>query len=101
MIASCFLCVGTPSLPWSQVLTTGVLRYLEQLGTNEGTRTHNGVPRSTARGGRSMAKNHLDGTLPAELGKLTDLEYLCATLRRAAIGGPFGAARMWCGVQRM
>jgi hypothetical protein len=77
MIASCFF--GTPSLPWSQVLTTGVLRYLEQLGTNEGTRTHNGVPRSTARGGRSMAKNHLDGTLPAELGKLTNLQILCVT----------------------
>ena len=29
-----------------------------------------------------MASNHLDGTLPAELGKLTDLEDLCAALRR-------------------
>ncbi len=25
-----------------------------------------------------MGTNNLDGTLPAELGKLTDLEYLCA-----------------------
>ncbi len=29
-----------------------------------------------------MGTNHLDGTLPAELGKLTDLETLCAALRR-------------------
>jgi hypothetical protein len=29
-----------------------------------------------------MYTNHLDGTLPAELGKLTDLEDLCAALRR-------------------
>ena len=29
-----------------------------------------------------MGVNHLDGTLPAELGKLTDLEALCAALRR-------------------
>ncbi len=36
-----------------------------------------------------METNNLDGTLPAELGKLTDLETLCAALRRrrAAIGG--------------
>jgi hypothetical protein len=38
--------------------------------------------RGTARGGRSMFLNDLDGTLPAELGKLTDLEDLCAALRR-------------------
>ncbi len=31
-----------------------------------------------------MATNNLDGTLPAELGKLTDLEQLCAALRRRA-----------------
>jgi hypothetical protein len=37
------------------------------------------APRS---GGRYMGVNHLDGTLPAELGKLTDLEILCAALRR-------------------
>jgi hypothetical protein len=48
----------------------------------EGTGTHHGVPRSTARGGRNMGVNNLDGTLPAELGKLTDLERLCAALRR-------------------
>ncbi len=29
-----------------------------------------------------MFDNNLDGTLPAELGKLTDLEGLCAALRR-------------------
>ncbi len=29
-----------------------------------------------------MGTNYLDGTLPAELGKLTDLEALCAALRR-------------------
>jgi hypothetical protein len=29
-----------------------------------------------------MGENNLDGTLPAELGKLTDLELLCAALRR-------------------
>ena len=29
-----------------------------------------------------MYANNLDGTLPAELGKLTDLEHLCAALRR-------------------
>ena len=29
-----------------------------------------------------MWENNLDGTLPAELGKLTDLEALCAALRR-------------------
>ncbi len=68
----------------------------------EGTGTHYGVPRSTARGRRNMGVNGLDGTLPAELGKLTDLESLCAALRRrrAAIGGPVGAAlmhlRRWC-----
>ena len=28
-----------------------------------------------------MGVNNLDGTLPAELGKLTDLERLCAALR--------------------
>ena len=56
---------------------------------DEGTGTHYGVPRSTARGRRGMGTNNLDGTLPAELGKLTDLEALCAALlrRRAAIGG--------------
>ncbi len=32
--------------------------------------------------GRDVAANNLDGTLPAELGKLTDLEALCAALRR-------------------
>jgi hypothetical protein len=32
--------------------------------------------------GRGMGVNHLDGTLPAELSKLTDLEALCAALRR-------------------
>ena len=33
-----------------------------------------------------MGLNNLDGTLPAELGKLTDLETLCAALRgRAAL----------------
>jgi hypothetical protein len=32
--------------------------------------------------GRALGANHLDGTLPAELGKLTDLEDLCAALRR-------------------
>ena len=36
-----------------------------------------------------MGTNNLDGTLPAELGKLTDLEALCAALRRrrAAVAG--------------
>ena len=63
-----------------------------------------GVPRSTARGRRNMGGNGLDGTLPAELGKLTDLEYLCAALLRrgAAIGGPVGATLTHCGgVQRL
>ena len=71
---------------------------------DEGTGTHYGVPRSTARGRRTMGMNSLDGTLPAELGKLTDLESLCAALRRrrTAIGGPVGAALTHCGgVQRM
>ncbi len=42
-----------------------------------------------------MRANNLDGTLPAELGKLMDLKDLCAALRCrcAAIGGPVGAAR--------
>ena len=46
--------------------------------------------------------NILDGTLPAELGKLTDLETLCAALRcrRAACGGPVGAARSRAAVVR-
>jgi hypothetical protein len=38
--------------------------------------------RSAARGGRFTGTNTLDGTLPAELGKLTDLESLCVALRR-------------------
>jgi hypothetical protein len=40
-----------------------------------------------------MDSNHLDGTLPAELGKLTDLESLCAAVAAAPqpIGGPVGA----------
>ncbi len=61
---------------------------------------HYGVPRSTARGGRSLWDNQLDGSLPAELGKLTDLEDLCAALRRhrAAIGGPVSAARLCAAV---
>ncbi len=55
------------------------------------------MPRS---GGRSMAKNHLDGTLPAELGKLTNLEFLCVT--RAAAqpsadrSAPRAYALRWC-----
>jgi hypothetical protein len=58
--------------------------------------------RGTARGGRDMGTSNLDGTLPAELGKLTDLETLCAALRRlrAAFGGPVGTARCG-GVQRL
>ena len=41
-------------------------------------------PRSdpTVRDGRGMFGNSLDGSLPAELGKLTNLERLCAALRR-------------------
>ena len=76
--------LGSPSLAGSQVRTYGVLRHLvEQLGYPEGgTGTHYAVPHSTARGGRALGTNHLDGTLPAELGKLTDLEILCAALRR-------------------
>ena len=51
--------------------------------------------RSDACCGRHLWGNDLDGTLPAELGKLTDLETLCAALRCAvAIGGPVGAARL-------
>ncbi len=72
--------------------------HMEQFGYREGTGAHYGVPRM--RVGRNMAWNNLDGTLPAELGKLTDLEYLCAALRRhrcAVIGGPVGAACMRCG----
>ncbi len=44
------------------------------------------APRS---GGRSIWSNNLDGTLPAELGKLPDLERLCAAVAAAAqpIGG--------------
>ncbi len=44
-----------------------------------------------------MFGNGLDGTLPAELGKLTDLESLCAALRRrgrAASGRLLGTARL-------
>ncbi len=48
------------------------------LGYLEGTGTHYGVLRNTARGGRNVDANGLDGTLPAELGKLTDLDTLCA-----------------------
>ncbi len=53
-----------------------------------------GTTQYRARGGRNIWANNLDGTLPAELGKLTDLEDLCAALRRrgAAVGGPVGAA---------
>ena len=57
------------------------------------TTGYGAVPRS---GGRSMGVNNLDGTLPAELGKLTDLEALCAALRRrlrSPSAGPVGAAR--------
>ena len=55
--------------------------------------------RAVPRGGRNMGENGLNGTLPAELGKLTDLEDLCAALRRrcAAVGGPVGAALTHCG----
>ena len=72
------------------------------MGSLEWTGTHYGVPRGTARGGRKFWRNNLDGTLPAELGKLTDLEDLCAALRRrrAAIGGPVGAARLRAAVVR-
>ena len=56
--------------------------------------------RSTARGGRALGANGLDGTLPAELGKLTDLERLCVASH--SNGGPVGAALTRCGgVQRM
>jgi hypothetical protein len=50
--------------------------------------------------------NNLDGTLPAELGKLTDLELLCAALRscraahRRTRSAP-RAARACGGAQRM
>ena len=43
-----------------------------------------------------MWANNLDGTLPAELGKLTDLEELCAAdvpPPRSPSAGPVGAAR--------
>jgi hypothetical protein len=43
--------------------------------------------RCTALGGRSIWENGLDGTLPAELGKLTDLESLCAAAAAQPIGG--------------
>ncbi len=48
-----------------------------------------------------MGVNNLDGTLPAELGKLTDLETLCAALRRlrAAMAdrlGPRSRAAVVC-----
>jgi hypothetical protein len=52
-----------------------------------------------------MFGNGLDGTLPAELGKLTDLESLCVALRRRRVAspsaGPVGAALTrlrWCAV---
>ena len=50
---------------------------------------------SVARAGRATSVNNLDGTLPAELGKLTDLELLCAALcrRRASSGGPAPTCR--------
>ena len=53
-----------------------------------------------------MGTNTLNGTLPAELGKLTDLETLCAALRRrraAHSADPVGAARSRAcgGAQRM
>ncbi len=61
------------------------------------------MPRSTARGGRALGLNNLDGTLPAELGNLTDLEGLCAALRRCCprspSAGPVGGALTrlrWC-----
>ncbi len=38
-------------------------------------------------GGRNVWGNGLGGTLPAELGKLTDLEELCAPLLSAATAG--------------
>jgi hypothetical protein len=50
---------------------------------NEGTSTHYATPRSIARGGRYMGVNSFDGTLPMELGKLTDLKLLCAALHRS------------------
>ncbi len=40
-----------------------------------------------------MGVNGLDGTLPAEIGKLTDLQTLCAAAARSH-GGPVGAARL-------
>ncbi len=52
-------------------------------GYPEGRSTHHAEP-PQHRGalGRALDVNNLDGTLPAELGKLTDLESLCAALRR-------------------
>ena len=51
-----------------------------------------------------MATNNLDGTLPAELGKLTDLEDLCADGSapppRSPSTGPVGAARLRSAVVR-
>ena len=79
----------------------GVLQYLVAAAWvqyPEETATHKRVSRSTAHGRRGLGMNNLDGTLPAELGKLTNLDSLCVTLRRrrAAIGGPVSAALMRC-----
>jgi hypothetical protein len=53
-----------------------------------------------------MAVNNLDGTLPAELGKLTDLERLCAAgsaplLPRSHRRDRSGAALTRCGVAQV
>jgi hypothetical protein len=57
-------------------------------------------PRSdpTARNGRSTWGLGLHGTLPVEIGKLKDLEHLCAALR--SLGGPVGAARLRAAAMR-
>ncbi len=93
----------TPPPPPSRLDSgTALLRLL--MGANWGTGTHYGVPRSTARGGRNVGANGLDGTLPAELGKLTDLELLCAAqlsamaVRLADRSAPRAYALRWCAV---
>eukprot|EP01047_Picozoa_sp_COSAG01_P105628 COSAG01_NODE_34823_length_541_cov_1.339367_2_plen_59_part_00 len=47
------------------------------------------VPQSLTRGrGRYLDNTALSGTLPSDIGKLTQLEYLCAPARPSSLSPP-------------